>query len=306
MKRQRILGLPVMLAFLTGLGACRRTSRPPDSTVSAPQASTVATPADTLAVYRRAPADSAIPRDELGLSIRRGLALLTATRDSLPQNVGNKLQCISCHPDGGRRPNAMPWIGVYGRFPQYRSRGGRVITIEDRINNCFQRSMNGKALDPQSREMHDIIAYMAYLSRGIPVGQDIPGEGLPKLSVTSGDSGAGETLFAATCVRCHGDRGEGTVIAPPLWGNASYNIGAGMARVRTAASFIRYNMPFDKPGTLTDQQAFDLAVYINSRPRPDFPGKELDWPNGDPPPDVAYQTNAARHKADSLHRQAQH
>jgi thiosulfate dehydrogenase len=80
---------------------------------------------------------------------------------------------------------------------------------------------------------------------------------------------------------------------PPLWGPDSYTIGAGMARLRTAASFIRYNMPFDTPGILTDQQAFDVAAYVVSQSRPDFGPKALDWPNGDPPPDVAYPTNAA-------------
>jgi thiosulfate dehydrogenase len=79
-----------------------------------------------------------------------------------------------------------------------------------------------------------------------------------------------------------------------LWGDGSYNIGAGMARVRTAAAFIKVAMPQTAPGTLTDQEAYDLATYINTRPRPDFPGKELDWPKGDPPPDVAYPVKSKR------------
>ena len=88
----------------------------------------------------------------------------------------------------------------------------------------------------------------------------------------------------------------GTAVGPPLWGRQSYNVGAGMTRVRTAAAFIRENMPFDQPGTLTDQQAFDVAAYVNGHPRPDFPDKIHDWPNGDAPPDVAYPTQAARRK----------
>ena len=84
-------------------------------------------------------------------------------------------------------------------------------------------------------------------------------------------------------------------MAPPVWGAHSYNIGAGMARVRTAAAFISDNMPFDQPGTLTDQQALDVAAYVNVHTRPDFPDKVHDWPNGDAPPDVAYPTDAARH-----------
>jgi thiosulfate dehydrogenase len=177
-----------------------------------------------------------------------------------------------------------------------------VSLLEDRINDCFERSMNGKALDPSAGAMRDIVAYMAFLSRGIPVGASIPGQGLPKLAVTRGDSSRGRAFYRATCVRCHGDDGQGTPVAPPLWGTQSFNIGAGMARVRTAAAFIRYNMPFDRPGTLSDQEAFDIALYLTSQPRPDFAGKENDWPNGDPPPDVAYPTKAARRKADSTQR----
>ncbi len=124
--------------------------------------------------------------------------------------------------------------------------------------------------------------------------------GLPAVPVAAGASAPrflpyehGKAL-AADCARCHGADGAGTTIAPPLWGAGSYNIGAGMSRLRTAASFIRHNMPQDRPGTLTDQQAFDLAKFVNSHSRPDYALKHLDWPNGDPPPDVAYETDAGR------------
>ena len=115
-------------------------------------------------------------------------------------------------------------------------------------------------------------------------------------SALPGDTIRGREVFTTTCAICHGADGQGTNAAPPLWGPHSYNIGAGMARVRTAAWFIHQAMPFDKPGTLTPQQSFDVATYINSRPRPDFRDKADDWPNGDPPPDVAYPTKAAGRK----------
>jgi thiosulfate dehydrogenase len=257
----------------------------------APAATAADTAADTTPRYAIA-SDSAMGGDSLGRSIRRGRALLAHTRDSLPRFVGNALTCTSCHPDDGTRPNAMPWVGVYGRFPQYRSRSASVQIIEDRINDCFERSMNGRPLPRDGRDMRDIIAYMAFLSRGVPVGAAVPGQGLPRLAVTSGDSGAGALVYAGQCQRCHGANGQGSV-GPAVWGPGSYNIGAGMARLRTASAFIRYNMPQDLRGTLTDQQAVDVAAYVNSQPRPDHPGKELDWPNGDPPPDVAYRTLAA-------------
>lgn len=234
-----------------------------------------------------------IPDGPLGASIRRGLAILSATHDSLPAQVGNALNCTSCHLDQGRRPDAMPWIGVYSRFPQYRGREARVATIEDRINGCLLRSMNGSRLPADDDRMRDMVAYMAYLSIGVAPGDTTIGRGVPKPSITSGDTVHGAAIWQQECARCHGTNGEGTAAAPPTWGPDSYNIGAGMARLRTAAGFIRHNMPFDRPGTLSDQDAAAVAAYLVSRPRPDFPGKEHDWPNGDAPPDAAYPTLAS-------------
>jgi len=237
-------------------------------------------------------------RDSLDVSIRRGHALLTATRDSLPQHVGNNLRCTSCHLADGREPEALPWIGVTTRYPQYRSRNDAISTIEDRINDCFERSMNGSAIANDSRDMRDIVAYMTSLSANAPAAEAFDGATRVAMKPLAPDTSRGALLFASTCVNCHGAHGQGTTVAPALWGDSSYNIGAGMARLRTAASFIRHNMPFGN-ATLTDQQAFDVAAYVNSRPRPDFPGKEHDWPRGDAPPDVAYPTIAGRARSDS-------
>jgi thiosulfate dehydrogenase len=236
----------------------------------------------------RVPSDAELKDSAYRASALRGRALLTATRDSLPRNVGNALRCASCHIDAGLRRDAMPWIGSYVRFPQYRARSAKVDLIEDRINDCFRRSMNGRALDPAGRDMRDIVAYFAFLSTGIPVGADMEGQGFPRLPPMEGDLGRGRAVFASTCVRCHGDNGQGTVIAPPLWGSRSYNVGAGMARINTAASFIHGLMPLDRAVQLTPQQAFDVATYVNTRPRPDFPAKSHDWPRGGKPPDADY------------------
>jgi thiosulfate dehydrogenase len=138
------------------------------------------------------------------------------------------------------------------------------------------------------------VAYFAFLSRGMPQGVKPPWLGIPKLAPRASDPAAGGRIFASTCARCHGASGEGTGLAPPTWGSRSYAIGAGMARLQTAASFIRWNMPFDRPGTLTDQQAYDVAAFVLAHPRPDTPGKELDYPNGDPPPDTPYPIAARR------------
>jgi thiosulfate dehydrogenase len=235
-------------------------------------------------------ADSAIPDGPLGSSIRRGLALVEHTPDSLPAYVGGNLRCTSCHLERGTRPNAAPLTGVHGRFPKYIDRSGAVVPIEDRVNYCFTRSLAGRALPPRSREMVDIVAYLAFISRGLPVGGHVPGEGMPKMPALVSDSGRGRVLFASNCARCHGADGAGLAAVPALWGPKSYSVGASMARVERAASFVRHNMPFDRPGTLTDQESFDVAAFVDAHPRPDSPGKELDWPLGGAPSDVPYAT----------------
>jgi len=263
------------------------------ATASAPAAPVRSVP---LVVPLQPPDDSELPGGALGASVRRGHALLAATRDSLPAFARSRLRCMSCHLDDGRRAHASPLVGVSARYPAYNPRSGRVYTIEDRINDCFRRSLNGRALPVGGSDMRDIVVYFAWLSRGVPVGAAVDGQGLAKLTPLAGDTARGRAIFAAQCARCHGPSGAGTAVAPPLWGAYSFNIGAGMARVRTAAAFIRYNMPFDRPGTLDDQQAFDVAAFVVARPRPDFPGKENDWPKGGAPPDVAYHTRAAGSK----------
>src|SRR5690606_23700970 len=218
---------------------------------------------DALTTASLVPHDSLIPPGREGVSIRRGRALVWFTRDSLPELVGNSLRCTSCHLDGGVRPDAMPLVGVYARFPQYRGRSATVELMEDRIADCFIRSMNGTAPDRGGRDMRDMIAWFGWISQNVPVGASVPGQGMPRIPPLEPDPAAGERVYAGECVRCHGDDGQGTPVATPLWGPNSFNIGAGMARIRTMASSLRTNMPYDKPGTLTDQQAYDLAAYIN-------------------------------------------
>lgn len=236
----------------------------------------------------RVPAESEITSPEILRSVQRGRALLRNTRDSLPGHVRSSLQCVSCHTADGTRRDQLPLVGVYSRFPQYRVRSGRIALIEERINDCFERSLNGVPLDRTSQEMRDMVAYMAFLSLGVPVGAQVEGQGMPMLQPLSGDTARAAPLFASTCAPCHGADGSGTNAAPPLWGPKSYNIAAAMARVGIAAAFIRTAMPQNQPGSLTAQQAFDLAAYINSHARPDFAAKSMDWPNGDAPPDVPY------------------
>jgi thiosulfate dehydrogenase len=230
------------------------------------------------------------PDDPYEAAVLRGLALLVNTKDSLPRYVGGNLSCTSCHLDQGRRPNAAPLTGVYARYPRYIDRAAAVVPLEDRVNYCFTRSLAGLKLPNDSREMQDIVAYLAYISRDVPVGGHVAGEGMPTMPGLAGDSTRGRTVYDQSCALCHGSDGAGVGPAPALWGSRSFSIGASMARPERAASFIKHNMPFDKPGTLTDQQAFDVAVYLTGMARPDMPGKELDWPEGGAPSDVPYAT----------------
>ena len=187
----------------------------------------------------------------------RGLALMNAFRDSLPEHSGNALRCTSCHLDGGTRPAAMPWIGTTNTYPRYRSRSGGQETIQMRINDCIARSLAGRVIPEDSRDMRDMVAYLESIGRTArPAGVD---------TVTlAGHVDAGERGFAASCARCHGAAGEGTVIAPAVFGADSYSIGAGLARQKMLATFVRHSMPFDQPGTLSAQEAADIADYLLS------------------------------------------
>lgn len=244
--------------------------------------------AATDSAWLRLNVDS-LPSDSMGASIRRGRAILAATHDSMPQYAPSALKCTSCHLDNGRKLGAVPLYGTYGRYPTFLVRAGGVVTIEDRVNFCFTRSLAGYRVPNNSSEMRDIIAYIAFLSRGIPAGTDPAGTALQAMPEGKGDSTRGVALYAPNCARCHGPDAKGTPLAPPLWGATSFSIGASMAREERAASFIRHNMPLDRPGSLTDAEAFDIAAYITSMPRTDLPAKELDYPNGNAPKDTPYR-----------------
>ncbi|MBM7649784.1 thiosulfate dehydrogenase [Bacillus ectoiniformans] len=240
--------------------------------------------------------------DPFSQSVKKGHELFQSTDGMLPENVGNKLSCASCHATGGLDDSGS-LVGVTAVFPEYNPRAGKVLTIEDRINGCFVRSMNGKPLESGSEELTAMVSYLTYISKDVPtLAAERPWieknkmEKLPEPNASNG-----EKLYQQSCIQCHGQNGEGTgaTTGPALWGENSFNIGAGMARMKTAAGYIQRNMPKGamggiNEGELTDQQAADLAAYILSHERPDFKGKEKDWPNGDAPDDAAYETTAKK------------
>jgi thiosulfate dehydrogenase len=228
-----------------------------------------------------------------------GRKLIMETADHLGPNsskpfAGNNLDCNSCHLDGGTKPFAAPFVTVPSQFPQFRSRENKEGTIQERINGCMQRSMNGKPLPTDSEEMMAMVAYMEWLSLDKPRGEKIKGNKFLKVDYPDRavDLKHGESVYVQHCTSCHGLDGQGqrnpgsnSYLYPPLWGGDSYNHGAGMHRVLTAAQFIKGNMPLgttaDEP-LLTDEEAYDVAGYINSFDRPlksnpeaDFPDKKL-------------------------------
>ena len=246
----------------------------------------------------RPPTDAEIPLDSLGASIRRGRALVMHTADSLPDYAPGNISCGNCHLQGGRNPDAAPMAGSHARYPKYLDRTGAVVALADRVNYCFTRSLAGSKLPVDSREMQDILAYIAWLSRGVTLGEgdELPGAmGIPAIPAgITGDRERGAQVYAAKCAACHQPDGGGTpALDPPipaLWGPRSYSVGASMARQSKAAAFIWHNMPSGMGRTLTHQEAYDVAAYINTKPRPDSPGKENDWPAGGAPADVPYAT----------------
>lgn len=268
------------------LVGCARRADP--AAGSSPNASAATAPAAHLLD------PGAIPEGPLGDAVRRGQRIAEHTFEELPDHVGNGLHCTSCHLDGGTRAGAGPWIGLVGLFPQYRARSGKVVTLEQRIDACFERSMNGKPLASGSDAMVALLAYMTWISRGSPVGTAPPGRGFVRsASPPTPDRAHGEKAYGEKCASCHGADGagqwpDGKYLFPALWGARSFNIAAGMARLDTAAAFVRGNMPLGQGGTLSPQDAYDIADWFIHQDRPDFPGKDHDWPSGGKPRDARY------------------
>jgi len=235
------------------------------------------------------PSPETIPGSQLGEQIRLGYQIVVNTQEYARPYVGNRLNCTNCHLDGGLNPNAASFVGLAAIYPEYRARNARVNTLADRVNECMERSLNGRAFPPDSSKLQAIVAYITWLSQGVPSGVPISWRGLQRIqSRRPLDADNGKKVFAGKCAFCHGSDGLGTMAAPPVWGPQSYNIAAGMARVSVAAAFIKANMPRSWGWSLSDDDAYDVAAYINAQPRPDFPGKANDWPKGGKPSDAPY------------------
>jgi thiosulfate dehydrogenase len=230
----------------------------------------------------------------------RGMRLHLETRTLLPQHVGDDLRCGSCHLNVGTVADASPFEGVAAFLPIYSSRAGKVITLEDRINDCFRRSMNGVALSSDGADLKAMVAYFDWMKGQFKPEDKVPGRGIGTLDKTiKPNVQNGKRVYAEQCAACHGNNGEGlrradgSSVFPPLWGDRSFNVGAGVARTYTAAAFVKRNMPIGSSekfplgqGGLSDQDATDVAEYFSHMPRPDFPDKVKDWPRDPKPSDA--------------------
>ncbi len=242
-----------------------------------------------------APDPKSIPANTAGDEIRYGKELIAHTAEYLgPKgkvlSISNGMNCQNCHLDAGTKPFGNNYSAVASTYPKFRARSGAEETIEKRVNDCFERSLNGQPLANDSKEMKAIVAYIKWLGTDVPKGKTPEGAGLVELSYLSrpADPIKGKVLYQENCTVCHGADGEGIMNTdrnaytyPPLWGKHSYNDGAGLYRMSRFAGYIKANMPLgathDSP-ILTDEQAWDIAAFVNSMERPN---KDIskDWPD---------------------------
>jgi thiosulfate dehydrogenase len=234
---------------------------------SGPCPTPIAHPSSSLAEYEEA----AIPTGSAGEKIRLGKHIFDETPKYASAHVGNQLSCSDCHIQSGRAAYSAPMIDIAGIFPRYNKRAGRVISLQERFQECFTRSENGGPLPEDGKELNALIAYVNWLSRDGVKGKAYPGRGFVNIPALTGNPVKGKAVSTAQCACCHGADGAGVPpVLPPLWGNHSYNEGAGMNNVTKLAAFLVHNMPQNDPGSLSSQDAYDLAAYIHRKPRPKF------------------------------------
>jgi thiosulfate dehydrogenase len=222
-----------------------------------------------------APDPATIPEGPLGDSIRLGIRVFKETPKYAESYVGNKMSCTHCHVDGGTVAGGIPMVGLPGVFPMYRDREKTVITFEERIEQCFQRSENGHRVPNDSPIMTGLVAYTQWLSKGQVTGQAFPGRGLINTPELTGDTERGSQIYAQQCAVCHGEDGAGKPPAiPALWGPGAFSDGAGMHIIAKMAAFVQHNMPKTDPGSLTPQEAYDVATYVHNKPHVPFVMKD--------------------------------
>ena len=220
------------------------------------------------------------PLDERD-SVMRGYRLIMNTPFYAPNYARDQLSCTNCHfTEGdslGGKNGGISLVGVTTVYPRYSARFGKVISLTEKINSCFERSLSGNPLPVDSQEVKDIIAYLSWISKEVEHIKPIPWLGLAMLNKKSEPNPQkGATLYQMHCALCHRENGQGgaptptsSKTIPPLWGPNSFNDSAGMNQIPMFASFIYWNMPHNDP-ILTEQEAWDIASFVTQQPRPHY------------------------------------
>jgi thiosulfate dehydrogenase len=291
-NKTMLAALLLVLLVLVGGEILLRLMDAPSRKMSTKTATVVAAPVDSL---WQGPDSSAIPAGSAGDLLRYGQELIARTGyyygpAGIISHGSNGMNCQNCHMDAGRRPWGNNFGGVRSSYPKFKERRGAVEDIAQRVTDCFERSLNGVAPDTTSREVQAMIAFMEWLGNGVPKGKKPAGSGILAIPFLqrAADPVRGRQLYGLKCQTCHGPDGAGlkdkdgrVYVYPPLWGDHSYNTGASLYRLSRLAGFVFNNMPqpadYRKP-QLTAEEAWDLAAFIDSQPRP---GKTFprDWPD---------------------------
>ena len=312
--------LAAAMTLLVGAAACSRDGRPlwpsASSTRTGPLIAARTTMVTAWEFPRNPLTDATLDDSKLANEIRLGFRIFTNTPGEASRFTPSKVSCNNCHLNGGQRERSLPLVDVAAMFPEYNRRSGRLYTLGDRIVDCFLRSENATGRleagageqageedgdlvpAPTSKEVLAVAAYITWLARGAEVGKNPAWRGQNVIAASNVvpieklDSQKGKAIFLESCSSCHGVDGQGVAVGDkkpgPLWGPDSWNDGAGAARVYTLAGIIRYSMPYLSPGSLTDEEAQQVARYITSKPRPRYPFKSRDYVGSKVPPDAVY------------------
>jgi len=252
----------------------------------------------------KVPDFGSVKDDEQGRQIKLGKKIFVETykflgpeaTDTAMRYIGNDMDCQNCHFNAGMQQNVFGLVGVYSDYPKFDSREGKVISIEERINGCISRSMNGKPIPENAGVMNALVAYLKWLSTDIPKNAKVAGQGVPMIPLLSraADTANGRIVYLENCASCHSTDGSGVLNKsanaevpadslkgydfPPVFGSQSFNDGAGLYRLLTATSFIYEKMPLND-ARLTVENSYDVAAFINSQPRPQFKNSGKDFPD---------------------------
>lgn len=253
---------------------------------------------EVATIAHNPPSMDDVPEGPLGEAILRGYDLTNDTSNVLRSEAAsvedgqrrvNELSCTSCHAGAGLEEDASSLVGMAAVYPMYIPRSGQIVTLEERINGCMVRSMNGEKFAADDEDLDAMVAYLTYISEGIPVGAELNWRhqsNLEDLPVPNIDDG--EALYQKSCMSCHAGDGSGigANTGPALWGDGSFNDGAGIARMTKMAGYIQNNMPIGAAKTLSDQESSDLAAYILAQDRPEWKNHDKDWPGVKRPTDI--------------------